>query len=556
MPLKRLLKRTNKSEWVESMFDKEKILEMANKDFEKAWRETKKLIKRKHIDLRYPRIKPHYGKPHPVMETIEKLRQAYLRMGFEEYVNPVIVDEQDIYKQFGPEAMAVLDRCFYLAGLPRPDVGLSESKVEEIRKLGIAIDEEKKENLRKVLHQYKKGTIDGDDLVFEIAEALNTSNEMGLKVLEEVFPEFKDLKPEATTLTLRSHMTSGWFITVGELIKKKPLPFKLFSIDRCFRREQREDKSHLMTYHSASCVVVGEDVDVDDGKIVAEGLLKQFGFTKFKFKPDEKKSKYYTPETQTEVYAYHPKLNEWIEVATFGVYSPIALAKYGIDVPVMNLGLGVERLSMIIYGYEDVREMVYPQFYENVLDDREIAGMIKIDKLPITDELYALTDELIDLCIENKDKESPCSVELKKEINFNKTKKTIKIKIFEDEEGKKLLGPSILNEVYVYDSNVYGIPQSFEGIKKEYVNILKKAKEEGVSTGIRYIDGICYKITAKIEEMLVTNQKDAKIKVLIVRSLSDINLKIDELALKQIMGRNRVIDVRGPVFLSAEIEIK
>ena len=106
-----------------------------------------------------------------------------------------------------------------------------------------------------------------------------------------------------------------------------------------------------MTYHSASCAIAGEGVDINDGKAIAEGLLSQFGFTNFKFIPDEKKSKYYTPETQTEVYAYHPKLKEWLEVATFGVYSPVALSKYGIDVPVMNLGLGVERLAMISYNF-------------------------------------------------------------------------------------------------------------------------------------------------------------------------------------------------------------
>ncbi|CAB3289196.1 O-phosphoserine--tRNA(Cys) ligase [Methanocaldococcus lauensis] len=537
-------------------FDTKKILELAEKDFEKAWRETKALIKDKHIDYRYPRIKPIYGKPHPVMETIERLRQAYLRMGFEEVINPIIVDEIEIYKQFGPEAMAVLDRCFYLAGLPRPDVGLGNDKVEIIENLGIKLDEKKKEKLREVLHSYKKGSIDGDDLVFEIAKALNVSNEMGLKVLETAFPEFKDLKPEASTLTLRSHMTSGWFITLSYLIKKRKLPLKLFSIDRCFRREQREDRSHLMSYHSASCVVVGEDVSVDDGKVVAEGLLEQFGFTKFKFKPDEKKSKYYTPETQTEVYAFHPKLNEWIEVATFGVYSPIALAKYDIDVPVMNLGLGVERLAMIIYGYEDVRYMVYPQFYEYNLSDREIAEMIRVDKLPILDELYNFANELIDICIKNKDKESPCSIEVKKEFDFNGEKKVVKVEIFENEVNKRLLGPSVLNEVYVYDSNIYGIPPTFESIKEEYIPILKKAKEEGVSTGIRYIDGIIYKLVAKIEESLVSNIDEFKFRVPIVRSLSDINLKIDDLALKQIMGKNKVIDVRGPVFLSAKVEIK
>lgn len=537
------------------MFKREEIIEMANKDFEKAWIETKDLIKAKKINESYPRIKPVFGKTHPVNDTIENLRQAYLRMGFEEYINPVIVDERDIYKQFGPEAMAVLDRCFYLAGLPRPDVGLSDEKISQIEKLGIKVSEHK-ESLQKILHGYKKGTLDGDDLVLEISNALEISSEMGLKILEEVFPEFKDLTAVSSKLTLRSHMTSGWFLTVSDLMNKKPLPFKLFSIDRCFRREQKEDKSHLMTYHSASCAIAGEGVDINDGKAIAEGLLSQFGFTNFKFIPDEKKSKYYTPETQTEVYAYHPKLKEWLEVATFGVYSPVALSKYGIDVPVMNLGLGVERLAMISGNFADVREMVYPQFYEHKLNDRNVASMVKLDKVPVMDEIYDLTKELIDSCVKNKDLKSPCELTIEKTFSFGKTKKNVKINIFEKEEGKNLLGPSILNEIYVYDGNVIGIPESFDGVKEEFKDFLEKGKSEGVATGIRYIDALCFKITSKLEEAFVSNNSEFKVKVPIVRSLSDINLKIDDIALKQIMSKNKVIDVRGPVFLNVEVKIE
>jgi len=38
-------------------------------------------------------------------------------------MNPIIVEDRDIHKQFGYEALAVLDRCFYIGGLPRPNVG-------------------------------------------------------------------------------------------------------------------------------------------------------------------------------------------------------------------------------------------------------------------------------------------------------------------------------------------------------------------------------------------------------------------------------------------------
>lgn len=143
-------------------------------------------------------------------------------------------------------------------------------------------------------------------------------------MIEKVFPEFKELVPQASTKTLRSHMTSGWFISLSALLERQEPPFHFFSVDRCFRREQQEDASRLMTYYSASCVIMDEDVTVDHGKAVSEGLLSQFGFEKFLFRPDEKRSKYYIPDTQTEVFAFHPKLvgsnskysDGWIEIAT------------------------------------------------------------------------------------------------------------------------------------------------------------------------------------------------------------------------------------------------
>ena len=79
------------------------------------------------------------------------------------------------------------------------------------------------------------------------------------------------------------------------------------------------------------------------------------------------------PGTQIEVFAYHPGLvgsatkykSGWVEVATFGIYSPTALSQYDIPYPVMNLGLGVERIAMILHNSQDVRALSYPQFQTN-----------------------------------------------------------------------------------------------------------------------------------------------------------------------------------------------
>jgi len=203
------------------------IIKLARKDFEKAWVETGKLLKKTHHDLEYPRLRFKMGKSHILYDTIWRLRDAYLKLGFDEVVNPIFIDEEHIYKQFGPEAPAILDRCFYLAGLPRPDIGLGLEKIDEIKKLDVKIDDKKIDNLKEVFRSYKKGTIAGDDLVMEVSSALDVSDDIGLKVLERVFPEIRDLKPIPTKNTLRSHMTSGWFITLEYLHDKCKLPLKL-----------------------------------------------------------------------------------------------------------------------------------------------------------------------------------------------------------------------------------------------------------------------------------------------------------------------------------------
>ncbi|WP_371415163.1 hypothetical protein [Methanothermobacter sp. THM-2] len=95
---------------------KKDIVKLSRRDFERAWLESGKLLKKPHHDLQYPRLRFGVGKSHVLYDTIWMIREAYLRLGFSEMVNPVFIDEEHIYRQFGPEAPAVLDRCFYLGG--------------------------------------------------------------------------------------------------------------------------------------------------------------------------------------------------------------------------------------------------------------------------------------------------------------------------------------------------------------------------------------------------------------------------------------------------------
>jgi O-phosphoseryl-tRNA synthetase len=533
-------------------FDARKYREMVEKDFEDAWLNSTEVLTPRDPNSVFPRYSYITGEEHPLFKTINDLRRAYISLGFKEVVNPIIVEDSHVKRQFGKEALAVLDRCFYLASLPRPNIGISSDRISKIEEIaGKKLSNEEINTVRSIFQDFKKGKIDGDDLSFELASALNTSDVIAVEILDRVFPEFKNLRAEAGNLTLRSHMTTGWFITLSKISDKFPLPIRLFSIDRCFRKEQGEDATRLYTYFSASCVVVDEDVSVDEGKAVAEGLLRQFGFKKFRFRLDEKRSKYYIPGTQTEVFAFHPKIvgsstkysDGWIEIATFGIYSPTALAQYDVEYPVMNLGLGVERLAMILYNYSDVREMVYPWLYGKIdLSDMDIARAIKLVEVPHTVEGLRIAQSISEAAEKYANEKGPCEFLAYEGVLYGKK---IKVYLFESEENVRLCGPAFANEVIVYQGSIYGVPRT-----EKWMHVF----EHGINTGLRYIDSFSYFAARKIEESVAMNLKEAKIRTRVVEGLSDINLCLQDNIRIYITSTGGRIDIRGPMFVAVRVE--
>ncbi len=516
-------------------WNSKEIADAAKDDFEKAWQETKGLVGKRGAKKAEGK-----GASNQVYDIAQKLREAYIEMGFEEVINPIFIEDTEVRKQFGPEAAAVLDRCYYIGGLPRPDIGLSDQKLQQLNELGISVS---KEDVQGVLRRYKMGEMGGDDLIYELAEVLKVDDARAARVVDEVFPEFKELEPVSSRTTLRSHMTSGWFLTLQSLVGKKSLPVRLFSVDRCFRREQQEDSSHLRTYHSASCVIMDEEAGIGDGKEVARGLLSKFGFEDFKFKPDEKRSKYYAPDTQTEVYAYSEK-TDWVEVATFGVYSPVALSRYGIEVPVMNLGLGVERLAMVLHGVSDVRELAYPQFYgEFELSDEEIAEMIGFVEEPLTKEGKEMAEKIAEVGLKNASAMGPVEFPV---FNGKFLGKNVEVKLVEVEE-QRLLGPASLNELYVHHGNV-------SGVSKEKAS--KEILEKGRRFGITYLDAIAKMAARRIEMAVKAEDSEVTVKVKMAKLPSDINIAIADPAMRYITGQTKKIDVRGPVFTSVKASIE
>jgi len=279
-------------------FHAKTIREKAKKDFEKTWLETAKLLKVGGRGMYWPKSS---GQKHSLHELNNKFREIFLSYGFNEVELPSIVAEQEVYKQYGPEAPLILDRVFYLAGLPRKELDISKEKKEQIKKI-------------------------------------------------------------PAVLTLRSHMSASWFSLLAKMQRTHKLPLKLFSIGKRYRREQKQDAYHLYESTSASIVVMAQGITLEDGKDLTRKILQDLRFEKNKIIPKKTTSKYYAPGTDLEVYiAFKGKE---IEVANLGFYSPVPLAKYKIWYPVLNLGFGVERVAMVLNGVNDIRKLVYPEIYE------------------------------------------------------------------------------------------------------------------------------------------------------------------------------------------------
>jgi len=493
-------------------FDLEGIKAQAKSNFTDAWVATAKLIPTgTEISL------PKKGNPHLVRELIQKSRQILLNLGFDEVENLTLLPDSDVVKQYGPEARIILDRAFYLAELPRPDIGLSAKRIAQIKKIAEKVDIEK---LQAILRNYKKGEIEADNLIEELIAGLGITDYQATELLDKVFPELRELQPVPSNKTLRSHMTATWFHTLAALQDKASFPVALFSVGPRYRNEQREDARHLRVHHSASIVIMDPEMSLDAGRAITRDIMQQYGFSDIKFETKLATSKYYAPGQEQEVFVNHK--GTWLEIADIGMYSPVALANFDIKYPVFNAGFGIERLGMLIYEIDDVRKLAYPQFTVVEYTDEEIAKSLTYIASPQTARGQEIARAIEETARKYKDEIAPCEFVAWQD-------KSIEVKIVETESGKRLVGPAGFNEICVANGNIYSdiVPS-------------------GIHTGINYMHAIAMGAAATIESS--TDNLTYQVKG--VRHLSDLNLEIPEAVRQHIEGQRKKIGVGGAVFVA------
>ena len=359
-----------------AVFDIASIRKSAKEDFTSTWLSTAALLPR-NTTLKLP----EKGRPHPVRELMQRFREVLLARGLDEAENLTILPDSDVTKQYGPEALVILDRAFYLAQLPRPEIGVSAQRVQQVEAIvGRAVDVEE---LGAILRSYKRGDIEADDLIEALMKRLNILDTQATEIIHRVFPELYNLKPVATDKTLRSHMTATWFHTMAALQDKSTHPIALFAVGPRYRNEQREDAHHLRVHHTASIAILDPEMSLEAGRALTTNVLTAFGFDDTKFEPKTATSKYYTPGLEEEAFAKYR--GKRVEVADIGMYSPVALANFDIRYPVFNAGIGIERMAMILQGADDIRKLMFPQFSVVDFGDADIASALTYISAPKTD---------------------------------------------------------------------------------------------------------------------------------------------------------------------------
>lgn len=484
--------------------------------------------------------KKEKGNSHPIHDIIQETRRVFLDLGFDEVENQIFIPEDDIYKQYGSEAPVILDRCYYLAGLPRPDIGLGKKQEEAIKGIKPEFDFDE---FTRILREYREGSIEGDDLAEGMVERLNLGMNEALSIID-LIPEFRSITPVASTITLRSHMTAAWFPTLAAMQDNHELPLRLFSIGLRFRREQKVDSTHLRVHYGASCVVMDKDFNLEEGKRLSAEILTRLGFGKNRFVRKKATSNYYEKSTEFEVYSKRT------EIADCGMYSKVSLSNYGIKHPVFNLGFGLERMLMIRLNREDIREIIYPQFYSVLeLSDEEISQQVEINIKPRTDEGKRLVKLLVRDAKRYADEGSPCEFRV---YSGGFLGRKVDVRLVERESGTKLLGPAALNDIYVYDGSIYGVPKKPERLDKK----LGVIKDDGTPAGFSYLDAVMNLFAAKIEALISEDKDGGFFQIKMAKTPADVNIVVGEVARRFINSRNKGISIKGPVFTALEVTVE
>lgn len=249
------------------------------------------------------------GRKHPMTILIEKVRDAFLTMGFTEirgqYVESAFWNMDALFTAQDHPAREMQD-TFYLNNPSRIDLSEDKEYVDIVRQV------------------HENGWRTG---------SLGWRYDWSLE--------------EAQRALLRTHTTVN---TIRHMYKNPGLPFKVFSIGRIFRNEAM-DSTHLPEFTQIEGIVSEEGADFD----MLCGLLKEFyrrmDSEEIRIRPG------YFPYTEPSLEVDILWKGQWMELGGAGVFRPEVTEPLGVKEPVLAWGLGLERLGMLLWGLDDIRDI-------------------------------------------------------------------------------------------------------------------------------------------------------------------------------------------------------
>ena len=197
-------------------------------------------------------------------------------------------------------------------------------------------------------------------------DALNIPSDHPARDMQDSYYLPDDLKVENVSkdgdekYLLRTHTST---VQIRTMLKGKP-PIRIVAPGRCFRRDT-PDATHSANFHQIEGLYVDKNVTL----LYLKATLDHFVKTIFGPKAKTRLRPSFFPFTEPsfEMDFFSPDLgklsNKWLEIMGCGMVDPEVFKAVGIDSKVYTgyaLGMGIERIAMILQGVDDIR-----YYYQN-----------------------------------------------------------------------------------------------------------------------------------------------------------------------------------------------
>ena len=156
---------------------------------------------------------------------------------------------------------------------------------------------------------------------------------------------------------LRTHTSP---VQIRSMLKSKP-PIAFTSAGKVYRKD--DDATHLPMFHQVEGIYVDKNVTFANLKdLIHQILYDLFGSdVQIRFRPSY--FPFTEPSAEVDILS---KKGKWLEILGCGIVNPVVLENCNIDSKKYSglaFGLGVERIAMLKYGVNDIRE-----FYKSNMD--------------------------------------------------------------------------------------------------------------------------------------------------------------------------------------------